>query len=121
MGIINTTLKKSLAVLILPFLMVSMAVAQELTPERYINLEIAVRSITLEEVRERATGNETDTNFQQLIRKQYQLFDVSAGSHLKYGNKNAKSVAQWLQDNPGKQIELDNLSNEFNRLILISK
>ena len=121
MNNIKALLSKNISVFILPLLfVVSIAVAQDLTPEQYINLEISVRTITLEEVKERATGNETGTDYKQLVKEQYQQYGISAGSHLKYGNKNKQAVAQWLESNPSKQVEMDNLTSEFNRLIQIS-
>lgn len=95
------------------------SIAQELTPKQYINLEIAVRSITLEEVRERAIGNKTNTNYKQLIKNEYQEYGTNAGSHLKYGNKHKQAIRTWLKNNPNKQSELDTLTSEFQRLVNI--
>jgi len=119
------TIKRYFLVLVVSLLANGLVIAQEkasqLTPEQYTNLEIAVRSITLQELKEWATGNETGTDYKQLIKKQYQLYGVSAGSHLKYGNKNQPAIVLWLQSNPDKQAELDRLTSEFKRQLQISE
>ena len=122
MKMVKAMIKTSLSVSMLSILIVSASMAKDLGPGQYIDLEITVRSITLEEVRGRATGNEvaTDAEYKQQIKEKYQQYGVSAGSHLKYGNTHSKEITRWLQDHPEKQVELDNLANEFNQLIQIA-
>ncbi len=122
MKTIIAEIKTILAVSMLTILIPQPSMAQELDAGQYIDLEIAVRSITLDEVRGRATGNETATDaaYKQQIKKKYQQYGVTAGSHLKYGNTHRKEISRWLQDHPEKQVELDNLAHEFEQLIQIA-
>ncbi len=119
------TIKKVFCVFVVSMLanglVVIQGLAANLTPEQYINLEIAVRAITLQEVKEWASGNETATNYKQLIRKQYQSYGVNAGSHIKYGNKNQQAITRWLQSNLDKQAELDRLTSEFKLQLQLSE
>lgn len=95
----------------------SVALASDLTPEQYIEVEIKVRTATLEQLKEKVSGEESGTDYIDWVRSIYQLYGVTSGNHLRYGNKHQKQIDKWLSDNQEKQDELDQLQKEFNQLI----
>lgn len=92
-------------------------VAEELTPQTYIDIEISVRSITLEQLREMVSGKEIGINYLQKIAKKYEEYNTTSSDHLKYGNSNQANVKNWLKQHSDKQTELDQLGLEFEQLI----
>ena len=99
------------------FLASSVALAADLTPEQYIEIEIRVRTATLEQLKEKVSGEESDTDYVDWVRSVYKLYDVTSGEHLRYGNKHQKQIDTWLSENQDKQDELDQLATEFSELI----
>jgi len=92
-----------------------------LTPNIYIDVEIAVRSITLEQLRERVSGEETGINYKQRIQEKYHYYAVSAGEHVRYANDHQAEIDAWLMVHPDKQLQLYNLNQEFNQLIQMTE
>jgi hypothetical protein len=91
--------------------------AEILTPEQYIELEITVRSITLDKMREYMNGEDSGKNYKQQIKKAYLNYATTPGKHLSWGNKNPQKIDNWLQVNQDKKYELDQLTFEFEQLL----
>jgi hypothetical protein len=91
--------------------------ARALTPASYVAAEIGVRSITLEQLRERQSGNESGTDYQQRIQAKYREYHTTPGQHVRYANDHQAEIDHWLAEHPDEQAQLDAIQSEFDYLI----
>lgn len=99
-------------------LLLACGLAQALTPASYVAVEIAIRSITLEQLRERNSGNESDIDYRQRIQAKYKEYHTTPGQHVRYVNDHQAEIGKWLDEHPDEQAQLDALQSEFKYLIL---
>lgn len=100
--------------------------AGELTPQRWVNIDIAVRQATLDSMdrhvallshahRSADRWKLTDDNY-RAVRGVYAKNGTNAGAHLAYSTKNQKQIDAWLKKNPDKQRTYRTLDARFKRL-----
>lgn len=101
--------------------------AQSLSPQSFVQIDIAVREITLDGMNERilllSTGSATskdelalDKAHQQAVADTYRTYGTTANAHTLYGTHNAQAIANWLEQNPEWQAHYDDIAAEFESL-----
>jgi hypothetical protein len=96
-------------------------------PDMYVYVEVSVREITVEGMRQRLAllqssdytkqaDEAIDTNTQVLVADIYKQFGTTASSHVAYGTRHAEQVKSWLEENPSWQSRYAALDSQFRSL-----
>ncbi|MCP3670951.1 MAG: hypothetical protein GY814_11065, partial [Gammaproteobacteria bacterium] len=100
-----------------------LSVAQEITAEQYVSMDLQARQLTLEGVRDRLsllqlnagldTQLDQDAEIQQEIEAVYQQHNMTASSAVAWATQNNQAITDWLASNPDQQAEYDRIAREL--------
>jgi hypothetical protein len=96
-------------------------------PDMYVYVEVSVREITLEGMRQRlallqssdysvASDNTLDAQTRVQIADIYAQFGTTAGAHLAYGTRHVAQIEEWLEQNPTWKDRYAALDTQFRSL-----
>lgn len=103
------------------------AYAQSLSPQSFVQIDIAAREITLDGMNARvillSSGSVTqeeelalDQANQQAVTDMYRTYGTTANAHTLYSTHNAQAITNWLEQNPEWQAHYDDIAAEFESL-----
>lgn len=96
-------------------------------PDMFVYVEVSVREITLEGMRQRLAllnssgytveaDNAVDAGTRVRIADIYAQFRTTAGAHVAYGTKHAQAIEAWLDQNPTWRSRYATLDSQFRSL-----
>lgn len=104
-------------------LLAQASVAQELTPARYVELDLAVRQATVEGVEARlaleGAGarpdaiHQRDDQTRQRVTRLYQHYGATPARAVAWASSNGQAIEDWLAEHPGQRAEYDRLARRL--------
>ncbi|WP_434354910.1 hypothetical protein NF212_09315 [Parasalinivibrio latis] len=98
-------------------------VTEELSAETWVEIEIAVRSLTVEGMENRhaflqqgaslESQYDSDSDIQSRIGDIYRNNGTTAVDHINFGRHNHADITTWLDGQPGYQDQLDSIDSAF--------
>jgi len=110
--------------ILLIILGVSTLALADLIPKTYWELEIAIRTLTIEGMQQRVKclhqeecsldkQMKLSSKYQEKIYKVFQDYNTTPSKELVYENKNRKIIEQYLQENEDISKKVDELKAQF--------
>ncbi len=101
----------------------SLSIAQEMTAEQYVSMDLQARQLTLEGVRDRLsllqlnagldTQLDQDAEIQQEIEAVSQQHNMTASTAIAWATQHSQAITTWLANNPNQQAEYDRIVREL--------
>lgn len=102
------------------------ASAEDMNAERFIDLDIQARKVTLEGVRDRLTllvlgadmalQIEHDKQTQQAVNSVYLTSGTSVAQAVRWAGRNKTAIVEWLAEHPELQTEYDQISRALEQI-----
>lgn len=102
------------------------ASVEEMNAERFIDLDIQARKVTLDGVRDRLTllelgadmalQIEQDNQTQQAVNSVYLTSGTSVAQAVTWAGRNKTAIVEWLAEHPELQTEYDQISRALDQV-----
>jgi hypothetical protein len=104
-------------ILILLLALSNAAFAKEMSVQDFVDIEIKVREITLDQLNEKVTGVETDRDYRKEINSTYDAYGTTSGEHIRYSNQHQEEIKRWYIEYPEDKDYLNELQKRFDDLV----